>query len=525
MAELGRALQSLGPAFRQRERVAAFRGDSATSGTVGDLLGPAQEPPIARSPEQRRALIPTTTRAPWAAIAGIVLVAVAALLLLIPAFWNGSIFYYWDSLDYVDFPFSWQMPAYRTAPYGLFAGIGRLSGTLWTVAVVQALLAAYVLYETVAVFAPGADRLERRWRFYLPLVLALAVLTALPWDAGELMPDIFTGIVVLAVAVLAFGGEQLGRTRRLAVALILVLGVAVHTSHLGLAAGLMLALSAGRWLLRGRWSELRPRLIVPAIATLLAMGTVVTVHWVALGRPFITQPSSVLMLARLVQDGIARRFLDDACPRGEAYTLCAYRDRFPMNANAFLWDEDSIADQLGGWEALEGPASDILWKSIKRYPLLHVEAVVRLTGQQLAMFRTGDGVEPDIDPIISEALQRDYPRDFKRYEGSKELHSIDFDPINDLHVPVGAVAEVLVLPLLWLAWRRRDAIGFGLQLTLALALLGNAFICGALSNPNDRYQARVVWVAVAALVIGGARLGSARTRGARPDQAAEEGGD
>jgi hypothetical protein len=27
-----------------------------------------------------------------------------------------------------------------------------------------------------------------------------------------------------------------------------------------------------------------------------------------------------------------------------------------------------------------------------------------------------------------------------------------------------------------------------------IALLGNAFICGTLSNPHDRYQSRLIWV-------------------------------
>ena len=31
--------------------------------------------------------------------------------------------------------------------------------------------------------------------------------------------------------------------------------------------------------------------------------------------------------------------------------------------------------------------------------------------------------------------------------------------------------------------------------TVTLALLGNAFICGVISGPHDRYGARMVWVA------------------------------
>ena len=38
-----------------------------------------------------------------------------------------------------------------------------------------------------------------------------------------------------------------------------------------------------------------------------------------------------------------------------------------------------------------------------------------------------------------------------------------------------------------------------------LALLGNAFVCGALSNPHDRYGARMVWLAVFVFILAALR--------------------
>jgi hypothetical protein len=39
-----------------------------------------------------------------------------------------------------------------------------------------------------------------------------------------------------------------------------------------------------------------------------------------------------------------------------------------------------------------------------------------------------------------------------------------------------------------------------------VALLGNAFVCGALSNPHDRYGARMVWIAAFAVTLALSRL-------------------
>ena len=47
--------------------------------------------------------------------------------------------------------------------------------------------------------------------------------------------------------------------------------------------------------------------------------------------------------------------------------------------------------------------------------------------------------------------------------------------------------------------------GFTLVATVTLALLGNAFICGVISGPHDRYGARMVWVATFVVLIAAAR--------------------
>ena len=67
-------------------------------------------------------------------------------------------------------------------------------------------------------------------------------------------------------------------------------------------------------------------------------------------------------------------------------------------------------------------------------------------------------------------------------------------------------SEGLPLVLLVVAWRRRDRTTTGLALLVAAAILGNAFVCGALSNPHDRYQNRVVWLALFTAVVGAVRL-------------------
>lgn len=433
--------------------------------------------------------------------------ALATLFLLLPALWNGYIFFYYDSVDYVYLPFNWELPAYRTAGYAVTTLLGRLTGSLWTVALFQAVVAVFSIREALRVFAPGSGD-------GMPLAVtgAVTALTGLPWFAGQLMPDAFTGPVVLAVLALAFGWEDLPRGRRLLLLGVATVGGGAHTSHLGLMLGLAGSLWCLRLLLRRSWPEFRPRAWPIALAAVLTATFVVTTHWISQGRPFLTQPTHMLWLARMVQDGTAKELLDEVCPtQAEEYRLCAFRDQFPETANDFLWHGRSIILRLGGWEGLRDEAKSIFHESLRRHPGHHLKVMAELTLQQLVEFRTGDGVIP-LDWLVGDTLEEYYNDEYVTFLDSRQEDGISFNEINLMQVPVLAASQLALFPVLVWGWRRRDRRTFGLATALLLALLGNAFICGALSNPNHRYQSRLAWVAVMVVMVAGRKVKDDRDR-------------
>lgn len=438
-------------------------------------------------------------------------IAFATLVFMAPAIWNGSPLFYWDSVDYVYLPFSWELPVYRTMPYGVFAGIGRLTGSLWAIVFVQALLTAYVLHETFAIFTPG-----RAARLLALIALPLTILTGAAWNAGEIMPDVFTAPAVLAVIVLAFSRGKLHPLRRLALACVLVVATAVHSSHVAIGAGLVVVLTGAFFWLRRRDPDLAPRVALPAAAIVAGIGLIAAIHWVTLGRPFVTQPSAVLWLGRLVQDGIAQRFLDDNCKTGDEYKLCAMSGKLPKTANMFLWEWGGAPLKLyGSWERMAPEARKILEKSLRDYPWQHIKAAAALTIEQLIRFKTGDGVENKMEWLLTDTLKRYYPEDRKAWLVSHQMAKpggIDFEAINKLQVPVQALLQFLLIAMVVVALRRGDRMSAALAALVVVALLGNAFVCGALSNPNDRYQNRIVWLAMVALAAGVVRVRSVGSR-------------
>jgi hypothetical protein len=73
---------------------------------------------------------------------------------------------------------------------------------------------------------------------------------------------------------------------------------------------------------------------------------------------------------------------------------------------------------------------------------------------------------------------------------------IGFAAINRIHQPVALASMLLLLATIWLGWRREAFTDLGtLAATATAALLANAFVCGVLSNPHDRYGARLIWIA------------------------------
>jgi hypothetical protein len=73
---------------------------------------------------------------------------------------------------------------------------------------------------------------------------------------------------------------------------------------------------------------------------------------------------------------------------------------------------------------------------------------------------------------------------------------LDFGAINRVHVPVALASMVLLIGTIVLALKQPRLADLGpLAATAALAVLTNAAVCGVLSNPHDRYGARLVWIA------------------------------
>jgi hypothetical protein len=417
--------------------------------------------------------------------------AILSLMFLSVAIWNGFPLIFYDTGAYVLEGLGHVFLVERAPVYSelLFLAGGALS--FWPIAVLQALMISYLILEVARAEVPGLTL-----RGLTGIGAGLSLLTGIGWYVGQVEPDIFTPAVILGCWLLLFRGDGLGRARLCWVMGLTGLAVACHPSHLGLLGGLLIA--AALLKLAARRDLPKPNLRRGLIGLVTALCLIVAGNFVLTGNLFISRSGSVFLFARLMQDGIVKRLMNDTCPpAGDSnWRLCAYKNRLSTSANAWLWGAGSGFHALGGFTGQEQQAEDsrIILESLKRYPVMHLKAAVSDSLLQFVQFKTGDGIEPQLQ-VLESGFKRMIPRQVPAYlEARQQRGLIRFKTLNLIHVPVGVMSVLGLLLLLWRACVQRAWDGASLPALVLLGLIGNAVICGTFSNPHDRYQSRVIWL-------------------------------
>jgi len=217
-------------------------------------------------------------------------------------------------------------------------------------------------------------------------------------------------------------------------------------------------------------------------------------------RVAVSSGSQVFLLARFVEDGVAKDYLEAHCPETH-FAFCAFVDRMPMSTNDFLWRQNGPVKSLGGVEAVRDEAATIVAGSLREQPLRIAWLSLGHTLNQLTKLRMDRYVQQfysgnaQWNDCATEVKDR-APFDYASYIGSRQArYQIDMQPIFWLQRPFIVVSAVLLLVLLCTSAALRADRRFCELLWLAVsALLANAFICGALSGPDDRYESRMIWL-------------------------------
>ena len=432
-----------------------------------------------------------TTASAWVWIAAIAI----PLMLIAPALWNGYPLLQYDTGGYLARWYEGYLVPSRSTVFGLYLHFGENSD-FWINLGIQALATLWILQLTLRVF--GMARPLRLMAVSAVLILT----TALPWLACMLLTDIFAGLSVLSLFILALHGDKTSTVEKCLLFAFTAFAAATHSATLAV----LLGLCCAGWIAR---PLLGKRIAVSGLLqgslTIIAGAAMLLSANFALSGQFAWTPGGYgVAFGRMMQDGIVARYLDDHCPELKL-KLCPYRNELPATADDFLWGH-SMFDELGRFQGLNDEMGFIVQRSLIEHPLWQAEAALVAAAQQLVDVATGEGTQKWI-PHTTGIIERYMPAQVAPMRAAHQQRGdIDFTVINRIHVPAALVSMLLVVAILASAIRRRRLDDLTLlAATVALALLGNAFVCGVISGPHDRYGARMVWIATLVVLIAAFR--------------------
>lgn len=431
-------------------------------------------------------------RAAASVIAWLVASTGMMLALLAPALWNGFPLVFPDTGGYLTRPIEGTLAMGRSALYGWFL-YSAVPLAFWPVVVAQAGATAWTIALTLRVNGFGG-----RPGLALAMTVLLSLVTSLPWFAAQLMPDIFFPLAALALCLLAFRSEQLGMAERVALAALIAAAIAAHMAALALCVGVLALV----WPL-SRWKALGlPRFRASYALAGIGGGFVLCLasNLVITGSFAFTPGGSSFLFGRLIEDGIVERYLNEHCP-DPRWRICAYAQHMPASADDWLWANDTPFYRLGGAEGFGGEATQLVAETIKLYPVMHVKAALGATLDQFTSFQTEISID-DNDPIF-DAI-RDYaPQLMPAFQAARQqAQPFDVGPLNLVHVPAGALAIAgLIGALIARRSLKLSPALTALCVCVLAALLVNAAVCGVFSHAVDRYQSRLIVLAVFAATL------------------------
>ncbi len=439
-------------------------------------------------------------------------------LLAYPAIENGFPLLYSDSGTYLVAHHLNSIPIDRPVIYSIIintlARVFSVSALPW----LQAILIVLVYHSITA------RHLFRNRPFWTaPLVLGLlALLTGLPHITSQLMPDLFTAFLFIGIMAFVYGYERIAKSQ-LVLLVFLLFTVASHSTHMLLSLSFLTLLFIYE-LFRGR----KTKLAFIGGLWLFSLVAIPATNFAYSGKWFYSDSSRLFFIASLHNNGALVPWLNHACPEGDMPAfLCENLENLEnLHGNDLLWHGDYLLDsiclQQGGWtycwrmrnEELKGKT--FKWVNIPDARNAWIHGAGSAFFKQLTDFGVGMISSQKEGSAPYSVLESFFSRELEKYRQSKQYNQDLYFWKRSKTQLVAVLISLLIIPILLLSWKTDNKTKekwVMLSIALALFLLLNAAVCGILSNPVDRYQARVIWLLpFLALAILSARLSEGENR-------------
>ncbi len=399
-----------------------------------------------------------------------------------------------DTGAYINMGFEFRIPYDRPPYYGLFIRLSSLWTSLWYPVVIQCMIAALLLSQLTKLMFINSAFYKKCTMLSL---LAIASFTCLPWVLGQLMPDAFTGILLMAVILFYLKKHTIVSYG--CYAAIIFLSLLFHSSHV-----LIIFCLSACIIVFGLKRNWQPMVRKSAAIFCLGLAVVLlscTVSYIK-GHGFrFSRGSHVFLMGRLGETGILKKYLDENCS-GNSYKLCEVKDDIQGRAWEFIWSDNGPFHKSGGWENSKAEYDAIIKGVLTdpEYLSLFIQKSVISTLRQLTQVTL-----PEKFPALSygsspaNSVKFYFEDEITEYNTSlQNSGNLEGRFFNQLYFLFFLATSLIIIYKYRTLLNEQD---IKIYCIVIVFLVCNAFVTACFANVLDRLQHRVFWVLPAVNVI------------------------
>ena len=396
----------------------------------------------------------------------------------------------------------------RSMVYSLLAGLFFWLGAVDGLVAMNAVLAVGTIWLACRLAMRGLADAPRPSSITL-VAVGLAALGSLPFYVAIMMPDILSPILLMVAALLSAYAPRMRTWELLVVTALGGLAITVSMSHLAIGLILLPIVVLKAILVSEPRRWLGPLLML--VVALAGIGEQAALRLAAkqvedaevVYRPFLT--------ARLIQDGPGFSYLSDRCPTDPEPT-CALLDALSLSDDPTRLSATNISfsskPSNGSFRLMA--ADDQLEVTQQQFQFFldvlldrPIETSLSFAGnvlRQLTLNSVNMTLQTDLIVRMSSGMTGMAWGDFGPGRLTADTGWLAFaDPAQSA---LYALAALSVLG--FLASGRLPPVVATFLIMILIGIVVNAIVCGGLSQPANRYGARVIWLLPVAAVIGGA---------------------
>lgn len=372
--------------------------------------------------------------------------------------------------------------------YGLFVGLSSFRTSLWFVIAAQCILCSIILVLFLKTY------FKNNFSIILTLILALVLVffTTFSKYSSKIMPDIYTGLIILAFWIY-FESKLVGKIKYFYILVIASL-LGFHTSFILIYFLFFFIIFI--FSLIFKLLEIKKKsfdgLLICVIAVLLTCFT----HLIFTKKFYFNKASHTFLMAKLADYGILKDYLNTYCEQ-EPNELCEYKNR-DFTFYSFLWDVENspIYKTFGGnyteaFKARKKPYNRIIINILTKpkyafeYISISLKKTINLFPKINKFDHTGDITPHEIEHFL--------PHEKPQYYESKQVTGKLFLIEGYLHITQTFLVIISILFLV-LKWNKFEVLDKYLIGFVAGIIILNATICVFFSEEDPRFVERIIWI-------------------------------